>query len=101
MEEKRYALRIPRGIATGIIFEAAEKYGLTVDQDKPPEDVFDVVTGLPRRDYVPQMILRGESPEKLIAAQEYIYKMHEKWVEGVEEWRKMRNEQIQRKIRKR
>jgi hypothetical protein len=99
-EKKKYGLRIPRGIATGIVFEAAEKYGLEVDQDKPPEDAFDMVTGLPIKDYVPQMILRGDSPEILMSAQEYIYQRHEEWVEGVEEWRKMRREQIQRKIRK-
>lgn len=100
MEEKKYAIRIPLGVATGIIFEAAEKFGLVVEQDKPPEDSFDMVTGMPVKDYVPQTILRGESPEILMAAQEYIYKKHEEWVEGVEEWRKMRREQIQRKIRK-
>lgn len=100
MEEKKYGLRIPRGIATGIIFEAAERYGLEVDQDKPPEDAFDMASGLPVKDYVPQMILRGDSPEILMVAQEYIYRRHEEWVEGVEEWRKMRREQIQRKIRK-
>jgi hypothetical protein len=100
MEEKKYGLRIPRGIATGIILEAAEIFKLEVDQEKQPEDAFDIVSGLPIKDYVPQMILRGGSPEKLIAAQEYIYKKHEEWLEGVEEWRKMRREQIQRKIRK-
>ncbi|MBN1763046.1 MAG: hypothetical protein JW878_08245 [Methanomicrobia archaeon] len=100
MEEKKYGLRIPRGIATGIIFEAAERFGLEVDQDKPPEDAFDMTTGLPVKDYVPQTVLRGESTEILMAAQDYIYKRHEEWVEGVEEWRKMRREQIQRKIRK-
>ena len=100
MEEKKYGLRIPRGIATGIIFEAAERFGLEVDQDKPSEDAFDMVTGLPVKDYVPETILRGESTEILLIAQEYIYKRHEEWIEGVEEWRKMRREQIQRKIRK-
>ena len=100
MEEKKYGLRIPRGIATGIIFEAAERFGLEVDQDKPPEDAFDMTTGLPVKDYVPETILRGESTEILLIAQEYIYKRHEEWIEGVEEWRKMRREQIQRKIRK-
>jgi len=100
MEEKKYAIHIPRGIATGIMLEAAEKFGLEVEQEKPPEDAFDMTTGLPTKDYVPQTVLRGDSPEKLIAAQEYIYKKQEEWVEGVEEWRKMRREQIQRKIRK-
>ncbi len=100
MEEKRYALRIPRGIATGIVLEAAEKFELVFDQDQAPEDAFDMVTGLPVKDYVPPMVLRGDSPEILIAAQEYIYKRHEEWIEGVEEWRKIRREQIQRKIRK-
>jgi len=35
MEErkKKYALPIPRAITTGIIFEAAEKFGLEVDQE--------------------------------------------------------------------
>jgi len=100
MEEKKYVLRIPRGIATGIIFEAAERFGLAVDQDKPPEDAFDMTTGLPVKDYVPETVLRGESTEILMAAQDYIYKRHEEWVEGVEEWRKMRSAEIQRKIRK-
>ncbi len=100
MEEKKYGLRIPRGIATGIMLEAAEKFGLEVEQEKPPEDAFDMTTGLPIKDYVPLAVLRGDSPEKLIAAQKYIYKKHEEWLEGVEEWRKMRREQIQRKIRK-
>ena len=100
MEEKKYGLRIPRGISTGIIFEAAEKFGLELDQDKAPEDAFDMVTGLPIKDYVPQTVIRAESPEILMAAQEYIYKRHDEWVEGVEEWRKLRHEQIQRKIRK-
>ncbi|MBA5941872.1 MAG: hypothetical protein H0M93_00840 [Methanophagales archaeon] len=100
MEEKKYALRIPRGIATGIIFEAAEKYELIVEQEKPPEDAFDMTTGMPVKDYVPQMVLRGDSPENLMAAQEYIYKKHEEWIAGVEEWRKIRHEQIRRKIRK-
>ncbi len=100
MEEKKYALRIPRAITTGIILEAAEKFGLVVDQEKPPEDAFDMKTELPTKDYVPQIVLKGDSPEKLLAAKEYIYKKHEEWIEGVEEWRKMRREQIQRKIRK-
>jgi len=100
MEEKIYTLPIPRAIATGIIFEAAEKFGLEVDQEKPPEDAYDVRTDLPIKDYVPRIILRGDSPDKLVAAQEYIYKKHEEWIEGLEEWRKMRREQFQRKMRK-
>jgi len=100
MEEKIYTLPIPRAIATGIIFEAAEKFGLEVDQEKPPENAFDVRTDLPIKDYVPRIILRGDSPDKLVAAQEYIYKKHEEWIEGLEEWRKMRREQFQRKMRK-
>ncbi len=100
MEEKKYTLRIPRGIATGIVLEAAGRFELEFDQEKAPDDAFDMVTGLPTKDYVPHAVLRGDSPEKLTAAQEYIYKKHEEWLEGVEEWRKMRREQIQRKIRK-
>jgi len=99
-EEKKYALPIPRAIATGIIFAAAEKFGLEVDQEKPPEDAFDVRTDLPTKDYVPRVLLWGDSPEKLMAAQEYIYKKHEEWITNLEEWRKMRREQFQRKIRK-
>ena len=98
-EEKKYGLRIPRGIATGIVLEAAERFGLEVEQDKPPEDAFDM-GGLPVKDYVPQVVLRGDSTEILMAAQEYIYKKHEEWVDGIEDWRKMRREEIQRKIRK-
>jgi len=100
MEEKKYALRIPRAITTGIIFEAAEKFELGVDQEKPPDDAFDVRTDLPTRDYVPQILLWGDSPEKLLAAKEYIQKKHEEWIMGIEDWRKMRREQIQRKMRK-
>ena len=99
-EEKKYARPIPRAIATGIIFEAAEKFGLEVDQEKPPEDAFDARTDLPIKDYVPRVLLWGDSPEKLIEAQEYIYKKHEEWITNLEEWRKMRREQFQRKIRK-
>ncbi|RJS83231.1 hypothetical protein CW713_04095 [Methanophagales archaeon] len=100
MEEKIYELPIPRAITTGIIFEAAEKFGLEVDQEKPPEDAFDPRTNLPIRDYVPRIILRGDSPEKLLAAKEYIYKKHEEWITNLEEWRKRRMEQIQSKFRK-
>ncbi len=100
MEERKYELPIPRAIATGIIFEAAEKFGLEVDQEKPPEDAFDVRTDLPTRDYVPRIILRGDSPETLLEAKEYIHKKHEEWIEGLEERRKGRMEQIQRKFRK-
>lgn len=98
-EEKKYGLRIPRGIATGIVLEAAERFGLEVEQDKPPENAFDTA-GMPVKDYVPQVVLRGDSTEILMAAQEYIYKKHEEWVDGIEDWRKMRREEIQRKIRK-
>ena len=98
-EERKYALRIPRGIATGIVFEAAEKFGLEVDQEKQSEDCFDPASGLPVKEYVPHMILQGDSPEQLLAAQEYIYKRHEEWIEGIEEYRKRRHEQIHRKIR--
>jgi len=99
-EKKRYALPIPRAITTGIIFEAAEKFGLEVDQEKPPDDAFDPRTDLPVKDYVPRMLLWGDSPEQLLEAKEYIYKKHEKWIEGVDAWRKSRMEQIQRKFRK-
>ena len=101
MEENiKYELRIPRAITTGIIFEAAEKFGLEVDQDKPPEDAFDPRTDLPTKDYVPGMVLRGTSQEKLLAARDYIYKRHEEWIAGLEEWRKRRIEQIQSKVRR-
>ncbi len=100
MEEKIYELPIPRAITTGIIFEAAEKFGLEVDQEKPPEDAFDPKTDLPIKDYVPRIILRGDSPEKLLAAKEYIYKKHEAWIANIDEWRKRRMRQIQSKFRK-
>ncbi len=100
MEERKYELPIPRAIATGIIFEAAEKFGLEVDQEKPAEDAFDVRTDLPTRDYVPRIILRGDSRETLLEAEEYIHKKHEEWITGLEERRKRRMEQIQRKFRK-
>jgi len=100
MEEKKYELRIPRAITTGIIFEAAEKFGLEVDQEKPPEDAFDPRTDLPTKDYVPGIVLRGDSEEELLVAKDYIYKKHEEWISGLEEWRKNRMEQILRKTRK-
>nr|AAU82706.1 hypothetical protein GZ19C7_2 [uncultured archaeon GZfos19C7] len=99
-EKKKYALPIPRAITTGIVFEAAEKFGLEVDQEKPPEDAFDPRTDLPVKDYVPRMLLWGDSPEKLLEAKEYIYKKHEEWITNLEGRRKGRMEQIQRKFRK-
>ncbi len=100
MEEKKYALRIPRAISTGIVLEAVEKFGLVLDQEKPTDDAFDMSTGLPTKDYVPVMLLRGDSPEILMAAKEYIYKKHEEWIDSLEDTRKMRREQILRKIKK-
>jgi hypothetical protein len=100
MSEKIYTLPIPRAITTGIIFEAAEKFGCEVGQEKPPEDAFDVRTDLPIKDYVPRIILQSDSPEKLVAAQEYIYKKHEAWIQGLEEWRAMRRERFLKKVRK-
>ncbi len=91
---------IPRAIATGIIFEAAEKFGLEVDHEKPPDVAFDPRTDLPVKDYVPGIILWGESPEQLIEAKEYIYKKHEKWITNIDARRKRRIEQIHRKFRK-
>ncbi len=100
MEEKKYELRIPRGITTGIVFEAASLFELEVDQEGASiDDAFDMATGLPIKDYVPQIVLRGDSQEKLLAAREYIYKKHEEWIENLEKWREMRREQIRRKIR--
>ncbi|MDI6885957.1 MAG: hypothetical protein QMD22_06375 [archaeon] len=102
MEDKRYELRIPRGITTGIVFEAASLFELEVDQEEASvDDAFDMTTGLPIKDYVPQMVLRGDSQEKLLAAREYIYKKHEEWIENLEKWREMRREQIRKKIRPR
>jgi hypothetical protein len=100
MVEKKYALPIPRAITTGIIFEAAELYGLEVDQEKPPEDAFDPRTDLPTKEYVPRILLWGDSPEKLLEAKDYIYRKHEEWIKGLEEWRKMRREQILKKLQK-
>jgi hypothetical protein len=100
MDEKKYELRIPRGIATGIVFEAAGIFELEVDQEEASvDDAFDMATGLPIKDYVPLIVLRGDSQEKLLAAKEYIYKKHEEWIENLEKWREMRREQIRRKIR--
>ena len=100
MEEKKYELRIPRGITTGIVFEAAALFELEVDQEEASiDDSFDMATGLPIKDYVPQIVLRGDSQEKLLAARNYIYKKHEEWIENLEKWREMRREQIRRKIR--
>jgi len=99
-EKKKYALPIPRAITTGIVFEAAEKFGLEVDQEKPPEDAFDPRTDLPVKDYVPRMLLWGDSPEQLLEAKEYIYTKHEKWIDNLEVRRKGRMEQIHRKFRK-
>ncbi|RJS81361.1 hypothetical protein CW713_06370 [Methanophagales archaeon] len=100
-EKKKYALPIPRAITTGIVFEAAEKYGLEIDQEEPPEDAFDPRTDLPTKDYVPRMLLWSDSPETLMTAKEYIYKKHEEWISGLEEWRKRRQVQIMKKMRKR
>jgi len=100
MEDKKYELRIPRGITTGIVFEAAALFELEVDQEEASiDDSFDMATGLPIKDYVPQIVLRGDSQEKLLAARNYIYKKHEEWIENLEKWREMRREQIRRKIR--
>ena len=99
-EKKRYALPIPRAISTGIVFEAAEMFGLEIDQEKPSEDAFDPRTDLPTKDYVPRMILWGDSPEQLLVAKEYIQNKHEDWIGNLEDRRKMRMEQILRKTRK-
>jgi len=100
-EKKKYALPIPRAITTGIVFEAAEKFGLELDQEKPPDDAFDRQSDLPTKDYVPRMILWGDSPDILMEAKEYIYTKHEEWILNIDEWRKMRNAQIMKKVRKR
>jgi len=50
---------------------------------------------------VPRMILVCDSPETLMDAKEYIAKKHEEWITNLEEWRKMRNTQIMKKVRKR
>jgi hypothetical protein len=100
MEEKKYVLPLPRAVTTGIIFEAAEKFGLEVDQERPPEDAFDPRTDLPLKDYVPRIILKGDSPEILMEANEYIIKKHGEWINGLEDWRKMRINKILKKTRK-
>jgi hypothetical protein len=100
MSEKIYTLPIPRAITTGIIFEAAEKFGCEVSQEKPPEDAWDPRSEMPIKDYVPRIVLQSDSPDKLVAAQEYIYKKHEEWIQGLEEWRAMRRERLQKKLRK-
>ncbi len=100
-EKKRYALPIPRGMTTGIVFEAAEKFGLEIDQEEAPQDAFDSKSDMPTKEYVPRMILVGDSPETLIVAKEYIAKRHEEWIMNLEEWRRTRNAQIMKKVRKR
>lgn len=100
-EKKKYALPIPRGITTGIVFEAVEKFGLEIDQEEAPQDAFDSRTDMPTKEFVPRMILWGDSPETLMVAKEYISKKHEEWITNVDEWRRMRNAQIMRKVRKR
>lgn len=100
-EKKRYALPIPRGMTTGIVFEAAEKFGLEIDQEDAPDDAFDSRTDMPTKEFVPRMILLCDSPETLMVAKEYIAKKHEEWITNLEEWRKMRNTQIMKKVRKR
>ncbi|MBA7554758.1 hypothetical protein ES705_47389 [subsurface metagenome] len=49
---------------------------------------------------MPGIVLRGDSEEELLVAKDYIYKKHEEWISGLEEWRKNRMEQILRKTRK-
>jgi hypothetical protein len=34
-------------------------------------------------------------------AKEYIFKKHEEWINGLEDWRKMRMDKIMKKMRKR
>ena len=101
-EEEKYELAIPRAIATGIILEAAEIFGLEVDQEKGGRENAFGIEGeeLPKGDYVPRVVLRGESKETLLEARDYIYKKHEEWIGSLEERRKMRNEQIMKKMRK-
>jgi len=100
-EKKKYALPIPRGMTTGIVFEAAEKFGLEIDQEEAPDDAFDSRTDMPTKDYVPRMILVCDSPDTLMEAKEYIYTKHEDWISNIDERRKMRQEQILKKVRKR
>lgn len=101
MEDERYALALPRAITTGIIFEAVEKFGLEMEQEEQVQDAFDPRTDLPTKDYVPRIVLWGDSPEKMEQAKEYIFKRHEEWINGLEDWRKMRMNKIMRKMRKR
>ncbi len=100
-EKKKYALPIPRAIATGIVFEAVEKFGLELDQEKPPDDAFDRQSDLPTKEYVPRILLWSDSPETLMDAKEYIYTKHEAWISNIDDRRKMRQEQIMKKVRKR
>jgi hypothetical protein len=101
MGDEKYALALPRGITTGIIFEAVEKFGLEIGQEEQSEDAFDPRTDLPTKDYVPRVVLWSDSPEKLEEAKEYIFKKHEEWITGLEDWRKMRMNKIMKKMRKR
>jgi len=87
-------------MTTGIVFEAAEKFGLEIDQEEAPQDAFDSKTDMPTKEYVPRMILVSDSPETLMEAKEYIGKKHEEWISNLDEWRKMRNAQIMKKVRK-
>ena len=86
-EEGVFELVIPRGIATGIVFEAAEKFGLDIDQEIRDEDV-------------PKIVLRGDSREVIEMARKFIYEKHKQWIESLEEQRRMRRERILRKLRK-
>ncbi|MCW3135778.1 MAG: hypothetical protein N2V77_02405 [Canidatus Methanoxibalbensis ujae] len=86
--EDKYEIVIPRGIATGIVFEAAEKFGLEVDQEVRDEDV-------------PKIVLRGDSPEIMEMAHKFIYEKHKQWIESIEEQRRIRRERIMRKMRRR
>ena len=79
MEDEKCALALPRGITTGIIIEAAEKFGLEIGQEEQSEDAFDPRTDLPTKDYVPRIV----------------------WINGLEDWRKMRMDKIMKKMRKR
>ena len=101
MEDEKYSLPLPRGITTGIVFEAVEKFGLEIGQEEQSEDAFDPRTDLPTKDYVPRIVLWSNSPETLMEAKEYIFKKHEEWINGLEDWRKMRMNKIMKKMRKR
>ena len=96
MEDEKYALPLPRGITTGIVFEAVEKFGLEIGQEEQSDDAFDPRTDLPTKDYVPRMVLWSNSQETLMEAKEYIFKKHEEWINGLEDWRKMRMDKIMR-----